>query len=123
MTWYPKYSVRFRGRFVGGGPSICNEGEIYFNALFQLDDIQINEGRGVLFTSNDKEHSLMLVPSELLDAQSCKCGLNKSITWFPVSRTEAKQKKFFEQSVTNNQGFKCSWSFQTHQLKRRRRRS
>ena len=48
-----------------GGPSICHEGEIYFNALFQLDDIQINEGRGVLFTSNDQEHSLMLVPSEL----------------------------------------------------------
>lgn len=103
VTWYPKYSVRFRGRFVEGGPSICHEGEIYFNALFQLDDIPINEGRGVLFTSNEKEHSLMLVSSEL---------------FFGIDFSNSKKQQIY---VVNVAQIKASHGFLFHELKPNKR--
>ena len=52
----------------------------------------------------------------------CECGSDKSITWYLVARTEAEPEKFSECSVTNNQGFKCSWTFQAHCLKTREAR-
>ena len=76
---------------------MCHEGEIYFNELFQLDDIQINEGVGVLFTSNHKEHSLMLVPSELFFGIDFSNSKKQQIYVVNVAQIEASHLFLFRE--------------------------
>ena len=85
------------------GPSICHEGEIFFNSLLQLDDIQINEGRDVLFSTNKKEHCLMLVPSEL---------------FFVIDFSNSKRQQVY---VVNVAQIRASHGILLHELKPNRR--